>query len=99
MGMKRSHAEQWAASTFLMKWSMLSSAHSLATLAFSLCSDSPWRPRLRTPSEVLLSVHLANGGAVVLHLADPLLRLLELVLQIFLQKDRISKDCSGILAF
>lgn len=42
---------------------------------------------LRTFSEVLLSVHLANGSTVVLHLANPLLRLLELVQQILLQKD------------
>lgn len=40
---------------------------------------------LRTFREVLLSVHLANGSTVVLHLANPLLRLLELVQQIFLQ--------------
>lgn len=39
---------------------------------------------LPTPGEVLLFVHLADGGAVVLQLAYPVICLLELVLQILL---------------
>ena len=38
-----------------------------------------------TLGEVLLSVHLADGGAVVLQLTHPLIRLLKLVLQILLK--------------
>lgn len=40
-----------------------------------------------TFGEVLLSVHLADGSTVVFQLANPLICLLEFVLQIFLQKD------------
>lgn len=46
---------------------------------------------LRTPGEVLLPVHLADGSTVVLQLTHPLLRLFEFVLQILLQ----TFQCTG----
>lgn len=45
---------------------------------------------LLTPGEVLLLVHLADGSTVVFQLVNPLLCLLELVLQILLQKQKQS---------
>lgn len=88
MGMKRSHAAQWAASTFLMKCSIPRSTHKYAIFAISdhlnPLSYTQLLLLLLTPGEVLLSVHLADGSTVVFQLANPLLRLFELVLQILL---------------
>lgn len=89
MGMKRSHAAQWAASTFLMKCSIPRSTHKYAIFAISdhlnpLSYTQLLLLLLLTPGEVLLSVHLADGSTVVFQLANPLLRLFELVLQILL---------------
>lgn len=39
----------------------------------------------RTSCQVLLSEHLTDGGAVILHLTDPLLSLLIFIVQILLQ--------------
>lgn len=94
MGMKTSQAPQWAASTFLIKCSIPRSAQKKINhkclLSAIITSVRVYRDSqhllLLTPGEVLLSVHLADGSAVVFHLTDPLLRSSELVLQVLLHE-------------
>lgn len=53
---------------------------------FAVLGTNTQKHLLLTSGEVLFFIHLADGSGVVFQLADPLLCLFELVLQVLLQK-------------